>query len=87
MVQIGSLQYAKRCTLVSSLIVALFSVSIKVNSKVHNGTDFSNDQTKLREQNNENKSNVKRVLNFKVDDWISFDLKYEVGDIIRNTIV
>ncbi len=63
MFQNSNIQFVKRCTLISSLTVCLFSGPIK-----HSGLLKELDKIE----------NTNEQVNFKLDNWINFDLKTDV---------
>ena len=64
--QVGNMQLLGRCTLVSSLCVALFAGPIKMADSLASSVASSNAQTNNSAQK------------FKIDNWIAFDVDIKV---------
>ena len=67
MIQIGNLQYAKRCTLVSSIVVSVFSGQIKMNE-----TSLKQIESKFNDNGED------PTINYKLDNWIDFKISTKV---------
>ncbi len=69
MLQEGNLNYIKKCTMVSSLAVALFSGQLKTSEQTFKEIETS---CKVDETNNDH------ITHYKIDNWINFKVDKKV---------
>ncbi len=79
MCQSGNLKILNRCTLVSSISVAIFTGQLKMNENLFKTTESLFDENSESSKSRFNETDYSDEVNFKIDNWINFKTDRKVS--------